>query len=239
MGGDGRAARRRPDRERSASRPGPANGFTLDVIDCFERFGDAHRLGDGHPQPDGAVARRARARRRRAPRRRRHRPRRRLRRAVLGRRASPATTFAERDHRLFRPQGWIEAGREKLERMRPVAERHGLTPLQLACAWNLAHGPVETRRADAHPGARRPRRSRPSAPSSPPTPRDVAAERRARSPSCARIGDNTRLDAAQGRDARPRRPARSPTAGRVDDQLAELAARWRIDPARDLTRAAS
>ena len=44
--------------------PGPANGFTLDLLDCFERFGDAARLGDGHPQPARAVARRARARRR-------------------------------------------------------------------------------------------------------------------------------------------------------------------------------
>ena len=26
--------------------------------------------------------------------------------------------------------------------MRPIAERHGLTMLQLACAWNLAHAPV-------------------------------------------------------------------------------------------------
>src|SRR6185436_12179937 len=45
-------------------------------------------------------------------------------------------------HRTFRPQGWIERGRERLERMRPIAQRHGLTPLQLACAWNLAHAPV-------------------------------------------------------------------------------------------------
>ncbi len=43
--------------------PGPANGFTLDLIDCFERFGELHRLGDDHPQPDGAVAGRAGARR--------------------------------------------------------------------------------------------------------------------------------------------------------------------------------
>ena len=28
--------------------------------------------------------------------------------------------------------------------MRPIAERHGLTPLQLACQWNLAHGPVKS-----------------------------------------------------------------------------------------------
>ena len=26
--------------------------------------------------------------------------------------------------------------------MRAIAERHGLTPLQLACQWNLAHAPV-------------------------------------------------------------------------------------------------
>ena len=28
--------------------------------------------------------------------------------------------------------------------MRPIAERRGLTTLQLACAWNLAHEAVET-----------------------------------------------------------------------------------------------
>ena len=38
--------------------------------------------------------------------------------------------------------------------MRPIAERHGLTMLQLACQWNLAHAPVALRRADADPGAR-------------------------------------------------------------------------------------
>ena len=31
---------------------------------------------------------------------------------------------------------------ERIERMRPIAERHGLTMLQLACAWDLAHAPV-------------------------------------------------------------------------------------------------
>ena len=39
--------------------PGPANGFTLDLIDCLERFGARDRLGDDHPQPARAVARRA------------------------------------------------------------------------------------------------------------------------------------------------------------------------------------
>ena len=40
------------------------------------------------------------------------------------------------------PTGWVEAGEEKIARMRPIAERHGLTTLQLACAWNLAHEAV-------------------------------------------------------------------------------------------------
>ena len=44
--------------------PGPANGFTLDLIDCLERFARADRLGDDHPQPARALARRAGARRR-------------------------------------------------------------------------------------------------------------------------------------------------------------------------------
>ena len=55
----------------------------------------------------------------------------------------PGHPFAEYDHRKFRPAGWVEAGMEKLERMRPYAERHGLTLLQLACQWNLAHSAVE------------------------------------------------------------------------------------------------
>ena len=54
----------------------------------------------------------------------------------------PGHEFPRYDHRGFRPAGWVEAGRAKLEAMRPIAERHGLTMLQLACHWNLAHGPV-------------------------------------------------------------------------------------------------
>ena len=56
----------------------------------------------------------------------------------------PGHRFAEHDHRMFRPDGWIERGRARLDRMRPIAERHGLTPLQLACQWNLAHAPVRS-----------------------------------------------------------------------------------------------
>src|SRR5665811_2336078 len=51
----------------------------------------------------------------------------------------PGAELAEGDHRAFRPEGWIEAGVEKLERVVPIAERARLTQIQLACQWNLAH----------------------------------------------------------------------------------------------------
>src|SRR5205814_9649361 len=54
----------------------------------------------------------------------------------------PGQAFRERDHRLFRPKGWIDNGRARLERMRPIAERHDLTMLQLAAQWDLAHDTV-------------------------------------------------------------------------------------------------
>src|SRR5918996_98721 len=135
--------------------PGPANGFVLDLIGCFERYGDlidwamvilnplepwpgelvldaAGRhdvrlitrvvdyggLDHDRPPPGHAGPPRAHD-------------------DVL-----PGHAFPRRDHRAFRPPGWIERGRERMERMRPIAERHGLTMLQLACVWNLAHEPV-------------------------------------------------------------------------------------------------
>ena len=38
----------------------------------------------------------------------------------------------------------MQRGRQRLEQMRPYAERHGLTMLQLACVWNLAHPAVHS-----------------------------------------------------------------------------------------------
>ena len=52
--------------------------------------------------------------------------------------------FRDGDHRAYRPDGWVEAGLEKIEQMRPVIERHGLSMLQFASLWNLAHAPVES-----------------------------------------------------------------------------------------------
>jgi len=38
----------------------------------------------------------------------------------------------------------VEAGNEKIDRMRDVAEKHGLSMLQLACAWNLSQPRVKS-----------------------------------------------------------------------------------------------
>lgn len=121
--------------------PGPANGFTLDVIACLERFGELMDwamliLNPFEPWPGELALRTAAAQEV----------------AVIARVADygglfwddvkPGHRFAEKDHRLFRPGGWIEAGVEKLERIRPIAERHDLTTMQLAAQWDLAHTPV-------------------------------------------------------------------------------------------------
>ena len=121
--------------------PGPANGFTLDLIACLERFGERIDwamiiLNPLEPWP-GELCLDAAAR---------HGVK------VLTRVVDfgglfwgdlrPGMELAKFDHRSFRPEGWIEAGVEKLERLMPIAERAKLTPIQLACQWNLAHPAV-------------------------------------------------------------------------------------------------
>src|SRR4051812_47925744 len=103
--------------------PGPANGFTLDVIDCFERFGERIDwamviLNPLEPWPGELVL----------PAARRHAVRLITRVVDYGGLfhddVLPGHPFPKWDHRTFRPDGWIERGRAKLERMRPIAERH-------------------------------------------------------------------------------------------------------------------
>ncbi|MEA2142431.1 MAG: hypothetical protein QOI64_861, partial [Solirubrobacteraceae bacterium] len=121
--------------------PGPANGFTLDIIDCLERFGELIDwamviLNPLEPWPAELCLRAARE----------HDV------DVMTRvvdygglfwdDVKPGHAFAPRDHRTFRPEGWVQAGAEKLELLRPIAERHDLTLLQLAAQWCLAHEPV-------------------------------------------------------------------------------------------------
>ncbi len=215
--------------------PGPANGFSLDVIDCFERFGDLIDwamliLSPMEPWP-GELALEAAER---------HDV------DVIARVVDygglfwddvrPGHTFAERDHRLFRPQGWVEAGLQKLDAMRPVAERHGLTPLQLSCAWDLAHGPVKTvvptliQEPHGRPVEAK-REELADVPTTSPLSADEVDELRA-------IGDNRGSMLLKGATPDHDGPALT-DRWQVDDQLAELASRWRIDPARDLTRAVS
>ncbi|HVL97430.1 MAG TPA: aldo/keto reductase [Solirubrobacteraceae bacterium] len=212
--------------------PGPANGFTLDVIDCFERFGDRIDwamliLNPLEPWP-GELALAAAER---------HGV------DVITRvvdygglfhdDVAPGHEFARFDHRGFRPEGWVEAGRERMERMRPVAARHGLTMLQLACQWNLAHAPVrcvaptliQELGADAKPIEAK-RAELAAVPAQVVlAPEEVAAIRAA--------GDNTGSMALKGGVpdfAGEPRPDRWP----LDEHLAGVASRWGIEPERDL-----
>jgi aryl-alcohol dehydrogenase-like predicted oxidoreductase len=219
--------------------PGPANGFTLDLIDCVERFGDLIDwamviFGPLEPWPGELVLDAAAA----------HDV------SLITRVVDygglfhddvlPGHAFPPYDHRRFRPEGWVGAGREKLEAMRPYAARHGLTMLQLACQWNLAHEPVrcvaptliQEGGADARPieskraelAALADLRSLPEAQLS----ADEVAALRAR-------GDNAGCMVLKG--ASPdyegeHLPDRWPLTG----ELAKLAARWRIAPERDLAQ---
>jgi aryl-alcohol dehydrogenase-like predicted oxidoreductase len=217
--------------------PGPANGFTLDLIDCMERFAEQIDwamiiLNPLEPWPGELVLD-----------------------AALTHDVSlitrvvdyggifhddvlPGHAFAEYDHRKFRPEGWVREGREKLELMRPYAERHGLSMLQLACAWNLAHPsvrcvaptliqesgsgahPIEAKRAELAALDASPRLS----------PAELAEIRA--------IGENTGCMTLKGASVEHEGPALADRWA-LDGELAALAARWGIDPARDLQGAAA
>jgi aryl-alcohol dehydrogenase-like predicted oxidoreductase len=207
--------------------PGPANGFTLDVIGCFERYGEAIDwamliLNPFEPWPgelalDAAVRHEVKV----------------ITRVVdygglFHDDVLPGHRFDSHDHRGFRPEGWVDAGRERLERLRPIADRHGLTPLQLACVWNLAHHAVEcvapTLIQEAGPDAKpieRKREELAAVPSDPVLSDEEVIEIRT-------IGDNRGsmlLKGATPDHEGEERPDRWP----VDEEKAELAARWGID----------
>jgi aryl-alcohol dehydrogenase-like predicted oxidoreductase len=214
--------------------PGPANGFTLDVIGCFERYGELIDwsmliLNPFEPWPGelalGAAAENGVK--------------------VLTRVVDygglfhddvlPGRAFEPHDHRGFRPEGWVEAGRERLERIRPIAERHGLTPLQLACVWNLSHDVVRSvaptliqeAGADAKPIERK-REELAAVPAQPVLSDEEVAEIRA-------VGDNRGsmlLNGATPDHEGEERPDRWELA----PEHVELATRWGIDPERDLRR---
>ncbi len=213
--------------------PGPANGFTLDVIGCLERYGELIDwamliLNPLEPWPGelglGACAR--------------HDVK------VITRVVDygglfwddvlPGHEFAQHDHRRFRPEGWVEAGREKLERMRPIAERHELTPLQLACQWNLAHPVVRcvapTLIQEAGPGAR-PIEDKRAELDALPAELCLSAEE---VESIRELGDNTGSMLLKG--ASPDHDEEAADRWPLGSGQAELAQRFGIDPERDLRR---
>jgi aryl-alcohol dehydrogenase-like predicted oxidoreductase len=214
--------------------PGPANGFTLDLIDCFERFGELIDWGmiiinPLEPWP-GELALSAASSNDVS---------------LIARVVDygglfhddvlPGHSFAEYDHRKFRPQGWVEQGRERLERLRPYAERHGLTMLQLACAWDLAHEPVRcvapTLIQESGAAARSVEQKRAEL-AAVRSPSPLSAEELS---EIAAIGDNRGSMALKGAS-----PEYSGAAladrWELDEQLATLATRWEIEPTRDLVK---
>ncbi len=215
--------------------PGPANGFTLDLISCLERFGDRIDwamviLNPFEPWPGelclGAAAEKGVR--------------------VITRVVDygglfwgdiqPGMELAEGDHRAFRPEGWIEAGLEKLEQVLPFAERARLTPIQLACQWNLAHPAVEcvvpTLIQEAHPEACPIEAKRVELAALPAEQRLSAAEVE----EIRAIGDNTGCMALKGANPAHEGEER-PDRWALSDELAEVGRRWGIVPERDLAGA--
>jgi aryl-alcohol dehydrogenase-like predicted oxidoreductase len=218
--------------ERIGVAPGPANGFTLDLISCLERFGELIDwamiiLNPFEPWPGELCLDAAE----------RHDVK------VLTRVADFGGVFwgdmyagmelGRTDHRAFRPAGWIEQGLEKLAQVMPYAEKAGLPPIQLACQWNLAHPAVAcvapTLIQEAGPEARPIEEKRAELAALPAEIRlgaeDVAAIRA--------IGDNTGCMALKGGTPEhegEERPDRWP----LTTDLAAVGKRWGIDPEREL-----
>ena len=183
--------------------PGPANGFTLDLIDCLERFSELIDWAMIILNP--------------------------LEPWLFHDDVLPGHAFAAYDHRKFRPQGWVAAGREKLELMRPYAQRHGVSMLQLACAWNLAQPAVrcvaptliQESGADARPVEDKRREL---------AELDTAVRLSAEEVAAIRaIGENVGCMALKGASVEHEGPALADRWG-LDEDLSAVAGRWGIDP---------
>ena len=215
--------------------PGPANGFTLDLIDCFERFGDRIDwamviLNPLEPWPgelclDAAANSNI---------------------DVITRVVdygglfyddlTSETELGRQDHRGFRPAGWIESGRERMEQMRPIAERTGLSMIQLACAWNLAHAAVKTvvptLVQEAGPQARAVEDKRAELAALPAEQRLSAEDIE----TIRRLGDNSGSMKLKGATPDHEGDERADSWA-LYERLEDVAQRWEINPARDLVKA--
>jgi aryl-alcohol dehydrogenase-like predicted oxidoreductase len=215
--------------------PGPANGFTLDLILCFERFAPLLDwamiiLNPLEPWP-GNMALPAAVKNDISL----------ITRVVdygglFHDDVRPGHTFGPRDHRTFRPAGWVDAGAAKINAMRPIAEKHGLTMLQLACAWNLSQAPVKSVI---------PTLMQEVAQVNGVTPKTIEEkiDELAALPSVTlsadevaqmfEIGNNKGcMELKGGNPGHIGEPL--PDRWPLNDELLEIAARWKIEPARDL-----
>ena len=216
--------------ERIGIAPGPANGFALDVILNFERFEEVIDwamiiLNPLEPWPGRLCL----------PAAEKHGVKLITRVVDYGGLfhddVKPGHAFGERDHRTFRPAGWVEAGSAKIEQLRPIAQAHGLTMLQLACLWNLSHAPVRsvipTMIQESGEGAKtiESKIDELALPNAALTADEIA--------QIAQIGDNTGcMDLKGGNPAFVGDPV--PDRWPLSADLTAVAQRWHIDPARDL-----
>ncbi len=216
--------------ERIGIAPGPANGFALDVILNFERFEEVIDwamiiLNPLEPWPGRLCL----------PAAEKHGVKLITRVVDYGGLfhddVKPGHAFGERDHRTFRPAGWVEAGSAKIEMLRPIAQAHGLTMLQLACLWNLSHAPVRsvipTMIQESGEGAKtiESKIDELAFPNAVLTADEIA--------QIAQIGDNTGcMDLKGGNPAFVGDPV--PDRWPLSADLNAVAQRWHIDPVRDL-----
>ncbi len=214
--------------------PGPANGFTLDLILALERFQGLIDwamiiLNPLEPWPGRLVLAAAVKTGVKV-----------LTRVVdygglFHDDVKAGHQFAARDHRTFRPAGWVDAGAAKIEEMRDIAEAHGLTMLQLACIWNLQHAPIEcvvpTFIQEAGANAK---------------PIEAKVEELAALPEVtlsdeeveriAEIGDNANCMTLKG--GNPEHTGDPlPDRWPLNPELEAVAARWQIDPVSELAHA--
>ena len=216
--------------------PGPANGFTLDLIHCLELYGSEIDWGmvilnPFEPWPgelvlDAAAGNDVKLITRVADYG-----------GLFWGDVRPGHELAEHDHRAFRPPGWIEAGAAKLAQLEPILEETGLTLIQLACAWNLSHAAVEcvapTLIQEIGPDARPIEDKRAELAALPADAGLTAAQVEA----IRAIGDNRGSMALKGASTEHEGVDQADRWS-LTPELTELAQRWGIDPARDLVKTA-
>ncbi|MEM7145143.1 MAG: chlorite dismutase family protein [Verrucomicrobiota bacterium] len=212
--------------------PGPANGFALDIIQCYEKFGDdidwamiiLNALEPWPARLSLAAAEKHKVN-------------------LIARvvdhgglfhgDVKPGHRFAPGDHRAFRAKGWVEHGNEKIDAMRPIMERHGLSPLHFACHWTLGNPGIQCvvptliqeAGEDARPIEDKVDELASLAPDNPLSPDEIA--------EVAKIGDNTGCMPLKGGT---RQYQGEPQADQwpASPDLEDVAKRWNIEPDRDL-----